>query len=128
MTAGRIAAYNQDRTGRDWGVPVLYLRAADGNLFEGAADTTAREHARASAEADVNVRIGNVQGGGVVTGAKLLEMLAGHLAVNVTVSGTVLGKVVGATVKQLKGGGVKVTADVDTVEGEFIGLEVDGFG
>ena len=27
VTAGRIAAYNADKEGRDWGVPVLYLRA-----------------------------------------------------------------------------------------------------
>ena len=46
VTAGRISAYNQDKTGRDWGVPVLYLRAADGTLFEGATDKTAREQAR----------------------------------------------------------------------------------
>jgi CHAT domain-containing protein len=28
VSAGRIAAYNADKAGRDWGVPVLYLRAA----------------------------------------------------------------------------------------------------
>ena len=35
VAAGRLAVYNQDPEGRDWGVPVLYLRAANGHLFEG---------------------------------------------------------------------------------------------
>ena len=114
VTAGRIGVYNQDKTGRDWGVPVLYLRAADGKLFEGAADKTARERARKSAEADVNLRIGEVQAGGVVTGADLVQMLSGRLAVNVTVSRTVLGTLIGAE-GDLVGGSVNVDMDVDTV-------------
>ncbi len=46
VSAGRIAAYNADKHGRDWGVPVLYLRAADGMLFEGAPDAETRRKAK----------------------------------------------------------------------------------
>jgi hypothetical protein len=50
VTAGRMAAYNADPNGRDWGVPVLYLRAEDGELFEGAADARVRDDARKAVE------------------------------------------------------------------------------
>jgi hypothetical protein len=130
VTAGRIGAYNKDKTGRDWGVPVLYMRAADGKLFEGAADKTARERARKSAEADVNVRIGEVQAGGVVTGADLVHMLSGRMAVNVTVSGIVLGDVVGMEVDDFKGGSAKVDVVVDTVgpDGSVVGFKAKNIG
>jgi len=71
VSAGRIAAYNADPEGRDWGVAVLYLRAADGHLFGGAADEGARQQAAASTQATVQKMInaglyiaGNVNTGG----------------------------------------------------------------
>ena len=60
VSAGRIAAYNADKTNRDWGVPVLYLRADEGQLFAGAADDKVRQQAREDAQVDVSVR---AQGG-----------------------------------------------------------------
>ena len=125
VTAGRIGAYNKDKTGRDWGVPVLYMRAADGNLFEGAADEAARARAQQSAEADVNVRVKEVQAGAVVKGAELVRMLNGRLVVNVTISGTILGTVVGMEVEDFGGGSAKVDADIDTVGrgGTFVGFK-----
>jgi HEAT repeat protein len=53
VSAGRIAAYNADPQGRDWGVAVLYLRAADGYLFGGASDDAVRRQAAESAQAIV---------------------------------------------------------------------------
>ncbi|KRF35495.1 hypothetical protein, partial [Terrabacter sp. Soil810] len=119
-------AFNKDKEGRDWGVPVLYMRAANGQLFEGAADKSARDRARESAEADVNVRVNNVQTGGVVTGAEVSRMLSGRLAVNVTVTGTVLGEVVGMKVDRLHGGSANVRAEAETVGpgGSLTGLRV----
>jgi hypothetical protein len=126
VTAGRIGAFNKDKTGHDWGVPVLYMRAADGKLFEGAADKTARERARKTAEADVNLRIREVQAGGVVKGAQLVRMLSGRLAVNVTVSGIVLGDVVGMQAEDFEGGSANVDMDIDTVGpgGNVIGINI----
>jgi hypothetical protein len=46
IAAGRIAAYNKDPQGREWGTPVLYLRAANGVLFAGVSNTTVREQAQ----------------------------------------------------------------------------------
>jgi hypothetical protein len=115
MTAGRIGAYNRDKSGRDWGVPVLYLRAAEGRLFEGPSNAVEREQRQEGAEADIRVRVREVKAGAIVVGASLGRMLGGRLAVNVTIPGSVLGKVVGATVDQAEGGSLNVDANIDTV-------------
>ncbi len=96
MHAGRLAIYNEDPDDRDWGVPVLYLRAPHGELFAGTADAAQRRSARDSAEARVVVRTKQVGRGGVVTGAKLFTALNRKLDVEVTIDGTVFGHVVGA--------------------------------
>ena len=127
VSAGRIAAYSTDQNGRDWGVPVLYLRAADGELFEGAADATVREAARQSVEADVNVRVREVAAGGFALGAKVREMLSGKLRVEVSVAGTVYGSVVGLELETLGGGSANVNVQADTVGpgGRLTGATID---
>lgn len=115
VAAGRIAAYRADPAGRDWGVPVLYLRAGNGEIFAGAADPQARERNRAAAEAQVQLRVREIKAGGLVLGADLEHMLEGKLGVDIQVAGTVLGRVVGAQVGDQRGGSVKVKVDVDTV-------------
>jgi uncharacterized protein YjbI with pentapeptide repeats len=74
VTAGRLAAYNADKSGRDWGVPVLYLRARDGQLFNGLADEEARHTAGAAAETLIKQRIEIIQSDG---GAVLKDVRAG---------------------------------------------------
>ena len=130
VSAGRIAAYNADKEGRDWGVPVLYLRAADGRLFEGAPDAAVREQARATAEANVSVRVKEVAKGGEVLGAEVREILDGKLRVSVVVGNTVYGKVVGATFGRIGGGWANVGMDVDTVGegGSVTGVTIDFLG
>lgn len=130
VSAGRIAAYNADRYGRDWGVPVLYLRAANGRFFEGAADEGVRQQAKAGAEADIDVHVRQVAAGGEVLGAEVGQMLAGKLSVAVVVSGVVYGKVVGATIKHLGGGQTTVNETIDTVGkgGVVIGAKIDKIG
>ncbi len=130
VSAGRIAAYNADKHGRDWGVPVLYLRAADGRLFEGAPDAEVRRQSRAAVEATINVRVGDVAAGGEVYGAKVREMLAGKLDVGVVVAGTVYGKVVGLEIDTLDGGSATVGVQADAVEdgGSVTGAEIDFLG
>jgi hypothetical protein len=128
VSDGRIAAYNADKEGRDWGVPVLYLRSAKGELFAGAADPTVRQKAREAAEANVNIRVKEVAAGGEVLGAKVREMLGGKLVTDISVSGTVYGKVVGAIIDKLSGGNVKVNMNVGTVTGSVIGIRLDELG
>ena len=131
VTAGRIAAYNEDITGRDWGVAVLYLRAnGDGQLFQGAADTIVRDRARQDAEAVINVRTKRVAKGGIVKGAEISRMLRGKLSVNVVVDGEVLGTVIGFKADTVTGGTIDATTNVDSVGdgGEVIGVKLDDFG
>jgi len=130
VSAGRIAAYNADKSGRDWGVPVLYLRAADGILFEGASDEAVRRQAKTAAEANINVRVDEVAAGGEVYGAKVREMLAGKLDAGVVVDGVVYGKVVGLDTDTLGGGSTNVGVDVGTVGegGSVTGAEIDLLG
>jgi CHAT domain-containing protein len=130
VSAGRIAAYNADKASRDWGVPVLYLRAGDGQLFAGAADAKVRAAAREAAEADVSLRIREVAAGGEVLGAQVREMLSGKLSVRVVIAGTVYGKAVGTKIDQLGGGKAEVDLDIDTVGpgGKVHGMKIDTLG
>ncbi|MBN1488078.1 MAG: CHAT domain-containing protein [Anaerolineae bacterium] len=130
VTAGRIAAYNIDPDGRDWGVPVLYLRAEHGRLFAGATDETVRQQAREVAEVDVNVRVREVAAGGKVLGVEVRDMLAGKLAIAIEVADTVYGEVVGASFDHLGGGETHVRTDVDTVgkNGSVTGVKLDQLG
>jgi hypothetical protein len=127
ISLGRKAAFNADKEGRDWGVPVLYLQAEDGALFVGAADVEVRWKAREAAEADVSVTVREVAAGGTVIGGDVGQMLSGKLNIDVTVSETVYGSVTGLTMKKLGGGNVAVDMDVDRVEtgGEVVGLRLD---
>jgi hypothetical protein len=139
VSAGRMAAYNVDQSGRDWGVPVLYLRASDGELFqgptsgelfEGAADERARAAARQDAEADVNVRVKEVAAGGFVLGAEVHEMLSGKLRVELSVSGTVYGTVVGVKLDSFGGGSANMKTQAETVGqgGSLTGVKIDKLG
>ncbi len=130
VAAGRIAAYNADTNGRDWGVPVLYMRAADGNLFAGATDPAAREAARHSAEADVVVRVKQVKAGGVLVGADVERMLEGKLQVAVDIAGSVFGKATGANLGQVEGGTIRTRMNVDEIgEGGCVtGVKIDTLG
>lgn len=127
VSAGRIAAYNADLSGRDWGVPVLYLRATDGRLFEGAADGEVRQTARSAAEVDVDVRVKNVAEGGLVCGADVKQMLSGKLKVRVTVSDTVYDEVVGVRINTLRNGHVSANVEAQTVgkDGRLTGVKID---
>jgi hypothetical protein len=120
VSDGRLAIYNQAPGERDWGVPVLYLRAANGALFEGVSNRELRERTRAAAEADIVVRTGKVGPQGIVYGAKVRERLAGKLSISVT-TGDVSGKVIGFTASG--GEGVTPSANVTTgdVSGEVVG-------
>jgi hypothetical protein len=66
LAAGRLAVFNQDQQGPEWGVAVLYMRAADGRLFAGAAEPAVRDAARKTLNATYNLRVGELAGGEIV--------------------------------------------------------------
>ncbi len=85
---------------------------------------------RAAVEADINVRVDEVAAGGEVYGAKVREMLAGKLNVDVTVAGTVYGTVVGLELDTLGGGSADVDVEAGAVGsgGSVTGAEIDFLG
>jgi hypothetical protein len=126
VAAGRIAAYNADNDGRDWGVAVLYMRDADGQLFGGAADPTIRDQAAARAKVVIEQRVSEVASGAVLTGASIKQITSGILSVTQTL-GTVRGEVTGAKIETMGGGEAKIETNVDTLEsgGNIIGATID---
>jgi hypothetical protein len=127
ISLGRVAAFNADRDGRDWGVPLLYLQAEDGTLFEGAADRAERRKAREAAEANVRLHLREVAAGGEVLGADIGRMLSGKLNIDITVSETVYGSVTGLRIEKLDGGHVDVDQNIDKVGkgGKITGIRLD---
>ena len=120
VAAGRIAAYNADTAGRDWGAAVLYLRAADGQLFSGAAESTVRDQAAAGAQAVLQVRTGDVAQSGQVLGAQVGAMSKGTLVVRVS-TGTVAGSVTGVTSEHTTGGTIEADVQTGDVSGNVTG-------
>ena len=126
VAAGRIAAYNADKEGRDWGVPVLYMRDADGQLFGGAADPGVREQAAARAKVVIEQRLGEVAAGAVLIGAAVKQITSGILSVTQTL-GVVAGDVTGAKIGTISGGEAKIETNVDKLEsgGSVTGATID---
>ena len=129
VAAGRIAAYNADTEGRDWGTPVLYLRPGDGRLFAGAADVVVREAARQGAEITVSARAKTVAAGGYLAGAEVTTMRAGVLKVSVEL-GDVSGEAGGADIKKAEGGqaSVDMTANEVKEKGKVVAVKIDELG
>ena len=126
VAAGRIAAYNADKVGRDWGVPVLYMRDADGVLFGGAADTGVRDQAAARAKVVIEQHVNEVAAGAVLIGAAVKQITSGILSVTQTL-GTVAGDVTGAKIGTMGGGEAKIATNVDKLEsgGSVTGATID---
>jgi len=126
VAAGRIAAYNVDKDGRDWGVLVLYLRDADGQLFGGAADSGVRAQAAAQAKVVIEQHVSEVAAGAVLVGAAIKQITSGMLSVT-QVLGTVAGDVTGAKIGTIGGGEAKIETNVDKLEsgGNVTGATID---
>jgi hypothetical protein len=114
VAAGRIAAYNADKDGRDWGVAVLYLRAADGQLFGGAGDEQVRQPAQQAAKATLNVRVGELVDSTVLGAQGTIS--TGSLAVVVSVGSATGSSIIGAEI-EMRGGEADVKVDIDKASG-----------
>ncbi len=112
LAAGRVAAYNADKEGRDWGVPVLYMRDADGVLF---AATGAGAQAAAEAHAVLNIRVGDLAAGGHIVGPKA-TIKQGTLDSNITVE-TAADSSIEAAQLDMSGGTAHINVDVGKTSG-----------
>ena len=120
LAAGRLAAYNADPQGRDWGAPVLYMRDADGLLFA-ADDPGLREQGARAAQAVLDIRVGELAAGGHVVGPKG-TVKAGALSSTITV-GSAAGSTIDAAHLNVSGGTVSIAVHVDQASG---GTTIEG--
>ncbi len=120
LAAGRLAAYNADPQGRDWGAPVLYMRDADGLLFA-ADDPGLREQSARAAQAVLDIRVGELAAGGHVVGPKG-TVKAGALSSTITV-GSAAGSTIDAAHLNVSGGTVSIAVHVDQASG---GTTIEG--
>ena len=127
---GRLAIYLNDRDDRDWGVPVLYMRADDGRLFEGAADPQVREEARTESVAEVSIRVREVEKGGLLLATEVEEMHSGRIEIKVKVDEEAGGEVWGGHTGEMSGGTQKADLTADKVgDGATLGgLKFKHFG
>jgi hypothetical protein len=125
MQAGRRAIFMKDPNDRDWGVPVLYLRAKSGQLFAGAEDEAVRTAARREVETKVFVDLEDVEEGGFAIGADLQKKLAGKLSVQVEIAKDVAGEAIGARTTGQESAEVHASARTIKKGGSFTGLVVE---
>lgn len=116
VAAGRIAAYNADPHGRDWGVAVLYMRDTDGVLFGGAADAAVRQGAAEQAHAVMNVHVEQLGAGAHLAGVKG-TVSKGRLESTLSV-GTATDSTIDGAKLTVTGGEVKTDIDVGKAEGK----------
>lgn len=118
VAAGRIAAYNADTSGRDWGVPVLYMHAADGQLFSVADDETSRQ-ASEEATAVINLRV-NALHNSQITGVSS-RIAAGALESTIAVTTATNSHISGGVIT-MTGGAATLLTTVERAEESTISL------
>lgn len=115
VTAGRLAVLNLEAPfDLDFGVPVLYLRAADGILFPEAAADASLESQRQATRLTIQQQIKEIQG--IVTGVEAGTIENAQIDVDQT-AGRVSqgGKLTGVQADRIAGGSIDVEQTIDEV-------------
>jgi len=121
--AMRAEALTSQRDIRDWGVPVLYLRAPGGRVFNPVRNAEARKDAeQAVVEQRVKQEVGTITGR--VVGADISTMLTGSVKVEQQVSEEIKGVMIGADVFRVEGGVLNVEQSAGVVSGELTGIRI----
>lgn len=113
---------------RDWGVPVLYLRAPGGVVFNPIRDVRARREAESQLEQLVQQRVRRVSKRGRLVGARIEAMAVGAVKVEQKVTEEANGFVLGATTFGLEGGRLTVRQEADVVSGTMVGARIGRLG
>jgi len=130
VTLGR-AAIRAEAAGsdvRDWGVPVLYLRAPGGRVFNPVSDEPARRQAEEQSGHLLEQHVRTVAGGGRMIGAALGTMAAETITVDQTVDERLSGLALGGYLFSLQGGRLTIRQKADVVDGTMIGAVIDHLG
>jgi len=125
VAAGRAAmraeALNGQHDIRDWGVPVLYLRAPGGRVFNAVSDVQAQQAAEKKLTQLFEKHLRTVPSTGRVIGAVVGTMQAGTITVDETIAERVSGVVIGNYTVSFQGGQLIVRQQADVVDGVLIG-------
>jgi len=130
VVAGRLAMLNQGAPGdAEWGVPVLYMRSADGIIFPEVAADPALEPLRQQQRVTIGQRVAELHA--ELTGLEIAQ--AGMVDLEVTQEIDRVsqgGSVIGARIERLNGGLVQASQRVGEVShgGRLVGVRFGGKG
>lgn len=113
---------------RDWGVPVLYLRAAEGRIFNPVSDEHARQAAEREVEHLVTQQVREITKEGRIVGPVVGSLLADTLRIEQKVTEEVKGFLLGPTVYSVQGGRLVITQTADSVSGKMCGGYIESIG
>lgn len=123
----RTATIGNGKNLRDWGTPVLYMRARGSSLFNPVSDAKAAETARQAVEILIDQELDVVGETGRVEGAVIGVMESGQVRVKESAK-EVKGVMVGAKVYRMEGGRLMVEEKVGTVTGNLTGVIIGELG
>lgn len=113
---------------RDWGVPVLYLRAPGGTVFNPVSDERAAKAAKEEHGHLVSQQLRSVSASGRVLGAAIGNLRTGTVKIDQKVKENVSGFVIGGYAVNVEGGRLIIRQEADTVDGTLIGLALENVG
>ncbi len=114
---------------RDWGVPVLYMRASGGRVFNPVSDDTACREAEQDLNSTVRQHVREIAPEGRVIGAVVGTMQGRQtIEVDQRANEKVSGIMIGSSVYHLQGGCLVVRQEADVVDGTMIGASIGSLG
>jgi membrane protease subunit (stomatin/prohibitin family) len=118
----RMKALGDNGDIRDWGAPVLYLRAPGGRIFNPLSDEAVRKAVEKEVTRLVEQHItGGIAPSGVVVGEVTKDVDAGEVEIIQKVDKDLEGLMVGSYAVDIKGGRITVRMKADRVTGTMIG-------
>jgi hypothetical protein len=121
------ALTNQPDT-RDWGVPVLYLRAPGGRVFNPVSDEAARQEAEQKLGHLFEQHVRQVSSTGRLIGPVIGSMQEQTVTVDQTVNERASGLVIGSYAFSLQSGQLVVRQKADVVDGTMVGAVITRLG
>lgn len=126
--AMRIEALADQPDVRDWGVPVLHLRAPGGRVFNPVDDKKARQDAEEKLGHLFEQHVRQVSSTGRLIGPVIGSMQKETVVVDQTVSERASGVVIGASVFSIQSGRLEVHQKADVVDGTMVGAVISNLG
>lgn len=123
----RMATTGDGKDLRDWGTPVLYMRARGGSVFNPVSDAKAAETARQAVENLIIQELGEVGETGRVAGIVIGVMQSEQVHIKESAT-EVKGVMIGADVYRMEGGRLVVEQKVGKVTGTLIATKIGVLG